>query len=210
MQPHLIRVDNAYADREDESMATWPQGWLEELDDYKLKVIYEYLYPFAKVSGFRPWAEEVRSLDVVLHRAGRAVIREPSADWSVELRFEAPQVSDASAEFYILACQVTPDADGRGWLPLADVSIGKYVCALYLELMRQERGGHRSKKRIELPAPGKPPSVAHYKALLDELQQLKREGHPSPAKELARRYGTPVGTMKSWLHRARDYVGGET
>jgi hypothetical protein len=180
--------------------------------EQQLKTIYGLLYPFAKVSGAQPWSYEVRSLDVVLHRAGRAVIREPVADWSVELRWEAPRGGRRIRDFedlHIVGCQIVPDTEGTGWLPLGDLSIGKYVTALYFELLHQERFGSRVKQRVEPPTAGKPPSVAFYRALLADLQQLKREGHPSPTKELARRYRQPLGTMKSWLHRARNYVGSE-
>jgi hypothetical protein len=173
--------------------------------DYQsLQNLYAKLYPFAKVSGAKVWAREVLSLDVVLHRGGRAVIREPEADWSVELRWKATYQGDRIKGFRVIACQLSPNEEG-GQLPFADLSIGKYTAALYFKLKRQERLGDRF-KALERPAAGKPISVTWYKALLEERDQLKAEGNKSITKELARRHGTTVGGMKMWLHRAKGYL----
>jgi hypothetical protein len=182
------------------------------LDYARLQELYPDLYPFGKVSGAKSWARDVLSLEVVLHRAGRAVIREPGADWTVELRWEAaPRQRISLRNFHIVGCQLMPDEDGTGALPFTELSVGKYITALYFELKREQlRGGGRIRQEIEPPQAGKPPSTTWYRALLEERQQLMRERHPSPTKELARRHRVPVGTMKSWLYRARGYVGGDT
>ncbi len=83
-----------------------------------------------------------------------------------------------------------------------------YFAAFYLELQGESSG--RRSGRPRPPAAGKPPSLPFYKALLDEYDDLiKKQHHPSPLKEIARRRGVKVGTVKSWRSRGLKYLKGE-
>jgi hypothetical protein len=68
----------------------------------------------------------------------------------------------------------------------------------------------RTAMAIAEPAPGRPTSTSYYRDLYAEFEVLQVEGHPEPAKELARRRGKNRSTIRTHLKRAKELRQAET
>ena len=189
------------------------------IEEEWLKDCYLAFYPLGKVGAWKTWVEEVRQVDVELYPGGRAILRHPDTSYSVEIRWEPVmirwrgKVVPRPGDLVLTSFHVEPDGDARLWSNEGrweEASLGLYMTALRLAMQRNwERTGQDAPEDTTPPAAGRPPSTGFYRKALREYQQLIEEGNPGPAQELARRYGKPVGTVKSWLHRGRKYLGEE-
>jgi hypothetical protein len=103
------------------------------------------------------------------------------------------------------------DAPGHGALPAHELSLSPYIAALELWRRGAKAGVEFRGGTVTLVVsgatphkPGPKPDLDHYENVLREFRELQADG-PGAIKALARRYKVPVGTVKSWLYRARDY-----
>jgi hypothetical protein len=190
-----------------------PDG--EELD---LEALFYAFHPFAKRAELRRWLERAGRIEAELHPGGRATLTDPDMEWlQVEIRFGKVHMPafrmsrdnsgrtrmrrerDTEA-FGILSYKLS--APGRH-IPFVEISLSAFVAALRMRLESPTLSPTGGRRR---PHPGKPAPRDFYKRLDALYEQLVRDGHPSPIKEIARRYRVPEGTVKSWRFRGRRYL----
>jgi hypothetical protein len=148
---------------------------------------------------WRAWLERALSYEVILHVAGRAVVRGPEDSYRVEIYwlFDRKLKTHRVRSVHVIA---------DDFLELgASLPVGDHVAALKLRLRRQPSGASVGVPRSR-PAPGEPVDPAFYRRLLNAYDKLVSEGQKSPALELARRMDANHNTVKSWLRRGRAYL----
>jgi len=89
-------------------------------------------------------------------------------------------------------------------LPWEPIPMDHYFAAFYLRAAPVETPAERD---VPPPRSGRPVERRYYAALLDEFEDLKRAGHPTPAQEVAARRGLVESTVRAQLTRARRYLG---
>jgi hypothetical protein len=147
---------------------------------------------------FRDWLASVQEIKVELHPGARATLEHPTEDVDVEIRWDPTTRPLFATSFRVSA------KPGYS-LPWAEHQFSHYFAALGLALMAANVK-RTPAATVERPAAGRPPSMGHYRAVVDEYNRLINEGHPSPVNEIARRYGVKPGTVKSWRSRGQRYM----
>jgi len=174
----------------------------KRVDDAFLEELFPRFYPSAKVASMKAWIRDVHAIDVELHPGGRAVLRKPDTDYVVTIHWlPGPRVG----QYEIRRCAVEP-AEGER-VPWDEISLGLFFAALHVARWRRWREeGTEIDEVIQRPQPGQPPSIPFYRQLLRDREVLIQDAEPGVNQVLADRYGVPLGTLKSWLSRARAYV----
>lgn len=102
---------------------------------------------------------------------------------------------------------IADEAPGLGELPV----FYTYRTAFLVHMKGLQVPGKFHRVPSARPRPGRPSggSMDHlefYQRLIDTFNQLLAEGHPAPAREIAKRMGEPPATVRSWLRRGRVYL----
>lgn len=82
-----------------------------------------------------------------------------------------------------------------------------YMTAFWVQVrsVEKRKAMNRTAMAIAEPAAGRKPATGYYSDLLAEFEVLQIEGHPEPAKELARRRGNKNrSTIRTHLKRAKE------
>ncbi len=155
---------------------------------------------------FERWLAYVTQIDVDLRPNGRAILTHPDLELPVEIRWDAAGVRS----FHVYA---RPEDS----FPRVEVLASPFLAAL--ELRRREAAldpaavsgsvtstapSFAQAMKVDVvspPAAGKPPSLAFYRKILAEYDALIADHEKAPVAELARRYGRPPDTVKSWRFR---------
>lgn len=161
---------------------------------------------------FETWLENVgyQAEQIVLHPGGRATIpRAVQLGISVYAPAEVWwRRSGADNLPYITGIRVEAPP-GHAFAPYEvpgrwdDLNVSWFWAALVLRLASSVSAPSVD---AEPPAPGKKPSLDHYRKVIAEYDELVRNRHPAPISVLAERHKVRPGTVKSWLHRGHKYL----
>jgi hypothetical protein len=156
------------------------------------------------------WEAYVLNLDVEIEPAGRGVLRprralglriprrnqveEVGVGFRVEIDFEHRPEERAHA--VRRACVI---GEGEG----PDLGVDLWACytAFRLYAAAHPRQPFRPPRRR--PRAGHPLDERFYRSVLAIHDDLKVQGHPAPAAELAKRMDTNPATVRSWVYRGR-------
>jgi hypothetical protein len=155
---------------------------------------------------FNAWVREVQAIHVELHPGGRATLTRTGLP-TVAIRWEMRVGGRGGRQRFLTLTSLHIDAEPGGafsYLGL-DLVLSCYVAALALVV---EHDDEPVPNAAAVPAAGKPPSIDFYRRLNAEYDELVRSGHRTPLKELAARYKTKEGTVKSWRSRGSKYLRG--
>jgi hypothetical protein len=141
---------------------------------------------------------EIMAEDLRLYPGHRATIR----DWDDEIELHWRRSSKDGLPYITSVSLVAPPGQALNPERLHEIRVPYIWAALVLRLAAQPE----SPPEAPRPETGKAPSLAHYRKVLAEYDELVREGHSSPVSVLADRYGARPGTVKAWLHRGRKYL----
>jgi hypothetical protein len=181
----------------------------------QIRSIYKRLRPWGSDERIDDWYDDVLAIKVQLHPGRRATLVRPGLDVEIVGPTELPRpkqplkVPSLHVELRwnerqeVTSFHLTAEPPG-GRLPWLDFpSPGIFFAAWMFEWALQES---LQDEDPAPPAPGRPPSLAFYRRIQAEYDELLRDGNDAPTAELARRYKTNRETVKSWRHRAKRYI----
>lgn len=151
-----------------------------------------------QITVFRTWVERILDTDVEIKRAGRARVKRHDLDYALEVQWvrgadgiPKPKSITVVGDPYLTDLDPIPHHE--------------HLVALAMRLRNDQPRKFRRMPTAR-PAPGEPPKTTFYAGLVELYEALLKDGHPSPALEIAERLGENHSTVKVWLHRGRKYL----
>jgi hypothetical protein len=153
--------------------------------------------------GWGDWSVEVLLVNVDIRPNGRAVLRQDATTYRVDMLWnETARDEHGKPSLGLKRVEIVADDTME---PLRMPDLGVYVAAFFLRAMQGRHRAFARAPRIR-PEPGRALKYNFYRHLLDLEEQLKMQRYANPAAEIARRMDANPATVRSWLHRGRQYV----
>jgi hypothetical protein len=203
MHPAPSTVDVVYARDNNVEVRQNERKWA--------RTLYREFHPTPARGAFEGWLEYVTGIGVKLHPGGRAVAEHPDAGVPVEVRWRPEGVT-------AFKVQAVPGST----LPSVEIPMSAYIAAVGLARGLAGPRNHllagtiksastlsgplTVRKAPKPPEAGKPASYEFYRDLVTRYDALVSTGDRSPLNTLAAQYGKKRETVKSWLHRGREYL----